>query len=205
MNPIRYANLGFANPYDDAQAPDRHALGFSTQPYPGMKDDERKEGPAMMPSLITHKISRGVYPPSTQPMLPRFPLGEVPTYDRQQGSMENGRGKVCEAVFLPSKMYSGDLVEAYTALESHGKMVPAPLSAGYQGSPFMYGPFIGLPPSHITNGGNFVAAYGETLRETSIQHRADMLIKDGYEIERVKKVMTEMLDDEIRNKLKGRK
>jgi malate synthase len=69
----------------------------------------------------------------------------------------------------------------------------------------LYGPRIGLPPSHITNGGNFILAYGESLRETSLQHRADMLIKDGYEMRRVQKVMEEMLDDQIREKLKGGK
>lgn len=205
MNPTRYASMGFANPLDVAQAPDYNALGFPTQGYPEQLEDERKEMPPVMPKLFTHKISRGVYPPGTQPMLPKFELGEVPTYDRQQNSMERLRGKITENVNYDSRMYSGDLVRAYSALESHGAMVPAPLSESYQGSPWMWGPREGLPPSHITNGSHFVKAYGETLRESSIQHRAEQLIKDGYEHKRVMKVLEEMEDEHIREKLRGKK
>lgn len=205
MNPDRYANLGFANILDVVQAPNDRAFGFSTQPYDGMISDERKEGPAMLPSLNSHKISRGVYPPSTQPMLPKFELGEVPTFYRQQNSYERQRGFYHPQINLDSRMYSGDLVDAFTALASHGARVPAPLSSDYQGSEYMWGPRQGLPPSHITNGTNFVLSYGEVLRENSLQHRADMLIKEGYDARRVQKVMEEALDDQIREKLKMKK
>lgn len=205
MNPSRYANQGYANPLDVIQAPDHYSLGFATQPYYGYLLDELKENPPVMPSLFTHKISRGILPPGTQPMLPTFELGEVPTYDRQQGSEETMRGKITVNKNFDSRMYSGDLVDAFTALESHGAHVPAQLSAKYQGSPWMWGPLQGLPLSHITNGGNFIQAYGESLRDSSIQKRADQLIKEGYDHKRIMKVMEEMEDEHIREKLKGKK
>lgn len=203
MNPARAAALGFATPSHIGQAPDYSALGFSTQPYDGFQTDEQKVGLAVNPSLFCHRIARGVNPPQGMQTLPTFALGEVPTYNRQLGSDETMRGKIVSMLPHDSRMLSGDLVYAFAAVENRGRYVPGGLPSGYEGSPFNYGSFTGLPPSHIT-GGSFVAEYADSLSKNTLEKRVEQLIREGHDEARVRRVMEQQLDDDVRRKLSSR-
>jgi hypothetical protein len=187
---------GYATPFKGQQAPDNLALGFTT-------NLELESEQKYYPFAKFYGPPQRANPTGNQIPLPKFPMGVIPTLNRQQYSELDDRGFPGPMVNYNGSMISADLAEAFVALTNKGKMVPAPLSDAYQGSPWMYGPFNGLPHG-TTNGTNFVLEYQDVLRESELHRRADKLIREGYDAKRVMKVLEEAVDNTIREKLKHR-
>jgi len=185
---------GYATPFMGSQAPDHQARGCSVQlDLPG----ETKAYPFMKPYPKHRLLSRNV-------MLPTFEFGVVPTYERQQGSEARLRGKDMPNIRLDSRMISADLVETYAKIENTSKSVPASLSENYEGSPWNYGPREGLPLRNITNGSNFVKAYGENLSQEHWNKLTQGLVAQGYEPERIHRVLEQHLDNALLKKISAR-
>ena len=191
---MRAAVFGMANPFTGKQAPDHQARGFVTL---DKLEGELKYNP-FVKSYPKHRPSNAMIP------LPEFPMGVQPTFSRQQGSEDSLRGKDVPNIKSEGRVLSGDLVEMYAKIEAKHRDVPSALSADYQGSPWMYGALYGLPPSHPTNGSNFIAEYGEALSDQEWHRRTQKLVDEGYDAKHVAEMMKEHIGDTIKRKLATR-
>jgi hypothetical protein len=138
------------------------------------------------------------------PMLPTFDFGVIPTFNRQQGSEASLRGKDMPTIRMDSRMISADLVETYAKIENSCRTVPAMLSENYDGSQWNYGPREGLPLRNITNGSNFVKAYGENVSQERYNKLTQGLVAQGYEPERIHRVLEQHLDNALLKKISVR-
>ena len=188
---MRASVCGYANPFTGKQAPDHQVRGFATQ---DKLEGELKYNP-FAKSYPKHRPSNVMVP------LPEFPLGVNPTFSRQEGSYDSLRGKEVPNIKSEGRVLSGDLVEMYAKIEAKHRDVPGPLSADYQGSPWMYGALYGLPPAHPTNASNFIAEYGEALSDQEWHRRTQQLVDEGYEPERIHKAMEDHVNDYLRKRL----
>jgi len=191
---MRASVFGMANPFTGKQAPDHQPRGFVTQ---DRLEGELKYNP-FAKSYPRFKPSNVLKP------LPEFPLGVQPTFSRQEGSYDSLRGKDVPNIKGECRVLSGDLVEMYAKIEAKHRDAPAPLSSDYQGSPFMYGALYGLPASHVTNGTNFIAEYGEALSDQEWHRRTQKLVDEGYDAKHVAEMMKEHIGDQIKKRLSTR-
>jgi len=191
---MRASVFGYANPFMGKQAPDHQARGFPTQ---DRLEGELKYNP-FAKSYPRFKPSNVMKP------LPEFPMGVQPTFSRQEGSYDSLRGKDVPNIKSESRVLSADLVEMYAKIDAKHRDAPAPLSADYQGSPFMYGALYGLPASHVTNGTNFIAEYGEALSDQEWHRRTQKLVDQGYDAKHIEEAMKDHICDQIKKKLSTR-
>jgi hypothetical protein len=193
---MRAAVFGMANPFTGKQAPDHQVRGYTTQ---DKLEGELKYNPDAK-SYPRFKPSNVMKP------LPEFAFGVQPTFSRQEGAVED---RLRQNISLPDvyttgRVLSGDLVEMYAKIEAKHRDVPGPLSGDYQGSPYMYGALYGLPLSHPTNGGNFIAEYGEALSDQEWHRRTQKLVDEGYDAKHVAEMMKEHIGDQIKKRLSTR-
>jgi hypothetical protein len=190
----RSSAKGYANPFMGKQAPDHLTLGHAVQlDLPG----ETKAFPFLKP-FPKKRMIPGV------PMLPQFEFGVIPTFNRQQGSEASLRGKDMPSIRVDSRMISADLVETYAKIENSQKCMPTPLSENYEGSQWNYGPREGLPLRNVTNASNFVKAYGENVSQERYNKLTQGLVAQGYEPERIHRVLEQHLDNALLKKISAR-
>ena len=197
VNVLRSAVVRSANPSSIRRGPSARPLGpnQSTQlDLPG----ETKAYPYQKALRRTKNQPSNVMVP-----LPKYPAGLTPTYPNQQLSQERLRGKDMPNIRLDSRNVDFDLVSMMQGHVGMHRDVPANLSGDYQGSPWMYGPRQSLPLLHVTGGCNFVNEYSADLSKSHLDRRVEHLINEGYEPERIHKMVEKILDDKIYNRLSG--
>lgn len=197
VNVLRSAIVRPANPRSIRQGPSCRPLGpnQSTQlDLPG----ETKAYP------YQKALRRTANQPSNKMIpLPKYPAGLTPTYNNQQLSYESLRGKDMPNIRLDSRNVDFDLVAMFQGHAGMHKDVPANLSGDYQGSPWMYGPRQSLPLLHVTNASNFVNEYSTGLSRSHLDRKVENLINEGYEPERIHKMVERHLDDKVYHRLSG--
>jgi len=135
--------------------------------------------------------------------LPEFPFGVQPTFNRQEGPVQDFLRQNISMPDIKSndQTLSADLIEMYAKINAKHRDAPSALSADYQGSPWMYGALYGLPLSHPTNASNFIPEYGAGLSEKEWNRRTQMLVKEGYEPERIHKAMEDHSHEYLKKRL----
>ena len=192
---LRHAACGYATPFSGKQAPDHRPLGFATQEP---LESETKYYPYAK-SYPRFKPSNVMKP------LPEFPFGVQPTFSLQEDSHGFLRGNAyLPDLFTTGRVVSADLVEMYAKMDESYKTGPTGAGETYKGSPWMYGALYGLPPSHVTNGNEFISEYGSALSDAEWHRRTNKLVQEGYDAKHINEAMKDHLSDYLRKRLATR-